>query len=90
MVANNGCSCGSGSSVSSLFPFRGMPHCIPFDKKNTKTWKFGTVAALKVIGALNIARGKEFVIPVPIERNYCRGTVKVEAVQQKDFSKISS
>lgn len=65
MVADNGCSRGSGSSVSSSFPFRGMPQCIPFDEKNTKTWKFATEAALEVIGALNIARGKEFVIPVP-------------------------
>ena len=65
MVADNGCSRGSGSSVSSSFPFREMPQCIPVDEKNTKTWKFATEAALEVIGALNIARGKEFVIPVP-------------------------
>ena len=35
-----------------------------FDEKNTKRWKFATKAALEVIGALNVARGKEFVIPV--------------------------
>ena len=65
MVADNGCSRGSGSSVGSSFPFRGMPLCIPFDEKNTKTWKFATKAALEVIEALRIARGKELVIPVP-------------------------
>ena len=65
IVADNGCSRGNGSSVGSLFPFRGMPQCIPFNEKNTKTWKFATEAALEVIGALNIARGNVFVIPVP-------------------------
>ena len=47
----------------SSFPFRGMPQYIPFDEKNIKTWRFVREAALEVIGALNIARGKEFVIP---------------------------
>ena len=64
MVVDNGCSVGSGSLVSSSFPFSGMPQGIPFDEKNTKTWKFATEAALEVIGELDDARGKEFVIPV--------------------------
>ena len=34
------------------FPFRGMPQCIPFDNKNTKTRKFTKEATLEVIGAL--------------------------------------
>ena len=45
--------------------FRGTPHCIPFDEKNTKTSKFATESALEVIEALEIARQNEFVIPVP-------------------------
>ena len=46
----------------------------PFDKKNTKTWKCATEAALEVIGALNIC------VICAVKRNYCRRTVKVETV----------
>ena len=42
-----------------------MPRCIPFDVKNTKTWKFVTEAAMEVTEALNIVSDKEFVISVP-------------------------
>ena len=77
MVADNGFPRGSGSYVGFSFPFRGMPQYIPFDEKYTNTWKYAAEAALEVIGALNIARGKEFVIPVPWEGNtpvcYCQG-----------------
>ena len=83
MVADNGFPRDSGSSVGSSIPFRGMPRCIPFVEKNTKTWKFATEAALEVIGALNIARDKEVVIPV-----LSRGIT--ETVQLKDFSNIST
>ena len=76
---------GSGSSMGFSFPFGGMPQCIPFDEKNAKTWNFATEAALEVIGALDIVRVKEYVIPVP-----SRGMVKVEAIQENDFSNISS
>ena len=65
MVAGNGYPRGSGSSVGSSFPVRRMLQCIPFDEKNTKTWKVATDAALEVIGAIDIARGKVFAIPVP-------------------------
>ena len=37
----------------------------PFRREEHRTCKFSTEAALEVIRALNIARGKEFVIPVP-------------------------
>ena len=66
MVEDNGCPRrGSGCSVGSSFPYRGRPQCIPFNERNTKTWKFATEAALEVIGAVDIARGSKFVIPVP-------------------------
>ena len=65
MVVDNGVSRSGGSSASPFSVFRGTPHCIPFDEKNTKTWKFATKSALEVIEALEIARGNEFVIPVP-------------------------
>ena len=39
MLADNGYPIGSSSSVGSSFPFIEMPQCIPFDEKNTKTWK---------------------------------------------------
>ena len=53
-----------------------------FDEKNTKTWKFATEAALEVIGALNIARGKEFVIPVP-----SKGISKEERLRLKRYNR---
>ena len=40
---------------------------IPFDEKGIKTWMFATEGSQEVIGALFIARGKAFVIPVPSE-----------------------
>ena len=65
MVADSGVSRSGGSSASPFSVFPGTPHCIPFDEMNAKTWKFETESALEVIGALEIARGNEFVIPVP-------------------------
>jgi hypothetical protein len=65
MIADDQVSRYDDSLLGSTGSFKGMPHCIPFDEKNTKTWRFSTESALKVIGALEIARGNEFVIPVP-------------------------
>ena len=61
MEADNGCLRVKGSSLGSSFPFKGMPQCISFDEKNIKTRKFATEA-------LDMAKGKEFVIPVPSKR----------------------
>ena len=88
MVADN-CVTRSGGSSASLFSFfRGTPPCIPFDETNTKTWKFATESALEVIEALEIARGNEFVIPVP---NGITGEEqkKVGTVQES-YSKIQN
>ena len=70
-----------------LISFKRILQCIPFDEKNTRTWGFATDAALLVIKALNIARGKEFVIPVP-SKGILQRKVKVETVQQKELNDI--
>ena len=75
MVANNGCLRGCGSSVGSSFPFRGMPQCISFDEKNTKTWTLATEAALEMIGALNIARGNNLPLCLFVEAKKLSSTL---------------
>ena len=47
-----------------------------FRREEYQDVKFATEAALEVIGALNIARGKEFVIPVP-----SKGTAAEERIR---------
>ena len=46
-------------------------------------WKVATEAALEVIGALNIARGKEFVIPVPSNRITAEERLRLKKDSQK-------
>ena len=42
---------------------------IPFDKKNSKTWKFAAETVLDVTGALDIARGRIFCDTFAVKRN---------------------
>ena len=66
-----------------------MPECIPFDEKNTKEWKFATEAALEVIGTLDIARGKAFVIPVPSKGITAEERLRLKLYNRKISQKSS-